>query len=91
MSSSLSGFGKPTSRSLVHKRLGMVQGLAEKAVEWCAGSPMMAHQLIESWHTEGQLVPSAEGIAHRQLEQIALSDRLRSPVDEAAGSSAFRT
>ena len=26
---------------------------------------------IESWHTEGQLVPSAEGIAH-QLEQIAL-------------------
>ena len=57
---------------LVHKRLGMVQGLAEKAVEWCAGSPMMAHQLIESWHTEGQLVPSAEGIAHRQLEQIAL-------------------
>ena len=57
---------------LVHKRLGMVQGLAEKAVEWRAGSPMMAHQLIESWHTEGQLVPSAEGIAHRQLEQIAL-------------------
>jgi tetratricopeptide (TPR) repeat protein/biotin operon repressor len=53
-------------------RMGMVSDLAERATEWCAGSPMMAHQLIESWHTEGALIGGHQGITHRNIAEIAL-------------------
>ena len=82
---------------MLHRRLGMLPALTEKAMQWCAGSPMMAHQLIESWHTEGVLVGSLQGIGHQNPDGIALPsnfarlwtqrlDQVLEPLDESLPS-----
>jgi tetratricopeptide (TPR) repeat protein len=57
---------------LLRDRLGMVPDLAARATEWCGGSPMMAHQLLESWLTDGALTGHHSGIAHRDGQSVAL-------------------
>ncbi|MDE0882821.1 MAG: tetratricopeptide repeat protein, partial [Myxococcota bacterium] len=57
---------------LLRDRLALVPDLASCALSWCAGSPMMAHSLIEAWVSSGELLASANGISHRAGNDIVL-------------------